>query len=265
MASSPQSPNADRRFVDYYARQSATDGTQRRFEATRRVTLALRADMGLPIDRLDVVDVGCGAGTQVLMWARHGHRAQGIDISEPLVELARQRAREADLTAQFSVAGATSLPLPDSSVDIVLVSELLEHVSEWQPCVDEAVRVLRPGGVLYVSTTNRLCPVQQEFDLPAYSWYPRAIKRRCERLAVTTHGHWVQHTSFPAVHWFTYFQLRDYLDARGLTSRDRFDAIEPGGSRLRQAVVKAIRSVGLLRFAGHVLTPYTMVVAYRRP
>lgn len=256
-------PNADHRFVDYYAAQSASEQTRQRFEATRRITLDLRAELGLPLEQLDVVDVGCGAGSQAIMWARAGHRAQGIDISTPLIDLARQRAVEGQLDARFSVGSADRLPLPDASVDVVLVSELLEHLAQWQPCVDEALRILRPGGVIYLSTTNRLCPVQQEFTLPGYSWYPAPIKRRCEKMAVTTHGQWVRHTTFPAVHWFSYYQLRDYLGARGVTSRDRFDVMEARGSALRRGIVGAIRSNAPLRWIAHVMTPYTMVVGHK--
>jgi ubiquinone/menaquinone biosynthesis C-methylase UbiE len=257
-------PNADHRFVQYYAQQSASEKTRQRFESTRRVTLALREELRLSTQSLDVVDVGCGAGSQAMMWAESGHRAQGIDISAPLIDLARQRAQEAGLYARFAVGSADKLPLPDASVDIVLVSELLEHLAEWEPCVDEALRILRPGGVIYMSTTNWLCPVQQEFKLPGYSWYPRGLKKRCEEMAVTTHGHWVQFTSYPAVHWFSYYQLRDYLDSRGVTARDRFDSMDMGSSMLRRAAVGAIRAASPLRFAAHVLTPYTMVVGHRR-
>jgi ubiquinone/menaquinone biosynthesis C-methylase UbiE len=224
----------------------------------------LRASLGLPIHHLDIVDIGCGAGTQTMMWAADGHRALGVDISEPLIELACQRTEARGLDARFCVGSAAALELPDACADVVLVSELLEHLHDWQPCVDEALRVLRPGGVIYLSTTNKLCPKQQEFALPLYSWYPAWLKRRCERMSVTTHRHWVQYATFPAVHWFSFYQLRDYLDKSGFGARDRFDAIEIGGSKLRAAVLGAVRASRLLRFAGHVLTPYTVVIGWRR-
>ena len=256
-------PNADQRFVEYYAEQSVSAETRLRFEGVRRVTLEARSTSGESTDSLDVADIGCGAGTQTLLWAADGHRARGVDISAPLIELARQRAAKMGVSAEFLVGGAAQLPIADASFDIVLVSELLEHLADWESCVNEAVRILRPGGVLYMSTTNRLCPIQQEFTLPGYSWYPHALKKRCEWLAVTTHGHWVQYTSLPAVHWFSFYQLKDYLSEQGVISRDRFDLMQTSGSRVRAAIVGAIRASRPLRFAAHVLTPYTIVVGHR--
>lgn len=258
-------PNADSRFVGYYAEYSASEQTSQRVDNLRRVLLRLRTASGLSATSLVVADIGCGAGTQSLAWARDGHQVHGVDISEPLIEMARDRAAKASLSAQFHVGSATSLPLANDSADVVLMSELLEHVPNWEACVDEALRVLRPGGVVYFTTTNRLCPIQQEFALPLYSWYPGFLKRHCERLAVTTHGHWVQHTTFPAVHWFTFYQFRDYLDARSVSARDRFDIMESKGSALRSVVISAIRRSATLRFLGHVLTPYTVVAGFKRP
>mgnify|MGYP001201330940 CR=1 FL=1 len=257
-------PNSDRRFVKYYSEQSLSAATQQRFDGTSRVTLALRRELGLPTDNLDVVDIGCGAGSQALMWAERGHQVQGIDVSAPLIKIATKRAVELDASACFAVGDAGNLPIPDASVDVVLVSELLEHLGKWEPCVDEALRVLRPGGVVYLSTTNHLCPKQQEFTLLAYSWYPRLLKKYCEGLAITTHGHWVQFATFPAVHWFSFYQLRDYLSSRGVNALDRFDVMETGDSSLRRAIVSAIRNIRLVRYLGHVLTPYTLVVGYRQ-
>lgn len=257
-------PNADRRFVDYYAQQSQSPSTLARFSGIKDAVLSLRRTLGASTQSLAVADIGCGAGSQSLMWAAEGHRVAGVDISDPLIQVARQRAAAQSFDVEFTVGSATQLPFPDASFDVVLTAELLEHLPEWKPCVDEVVRVLKPGGVAYFCTTNRLCPVQQEFDLPLYSWYPDAIKRRCEQMAVTTHGHWVQFTSFPAVHWFSFYQISRYLNGHGVTAFDRFDVLNSDGSTLRRAVVSALKGSATLRFIGQVCTPYTVAFGVKR-
>ncbi len=62
---------------------------------------------------------------------------------------------------------------------------------------------MRPGGVLYLTTTSCLCPSQMEFRLPLYSWYPGFLKRRYERLAKTTRPELANFAIYPAVHWFS--------------------------------------------------------------
>lgn len=256
-------PNADERFVSYYAEQSVSERTRQRIDDVRRVLLKQRCAHGLPATALDVVDIGCGAGAQALAWAQEGHRARGVDVSAPLIELATKRATDAALPAEFHLGSATDLPFEDASADVVLLSELLEHLPDWKRSMDEALRVLRPGGIFYCSTTNKLCPKQQEFSLPLYSWYPAPLKRICERRAVTTHRHWVQYTSFPAVHWFSFYQLRDYMAARGVWGKDRFDIMETRGSIVRSLATGAISHSSILRFFGHMLTPYTVIVGIR--
>lgn len=255
----------DDRFFEYYSEQSQTPETLQRFRAIREVVMRCRRRAGLPTGGLDVADVGCGAGTQSIMWALEGDRVHGMDINEKLVGLARERARQRGTSADFRIGSATRLPWDSTSMDVCLLPELLEHVAEWEPVLDEAVRILRPDGTLYLSTTNWLCPRQQEFDLPMYSWYPPPLKRHYEKLAVTTRRELVNFAQYPAVHWFSFFGLRKALLTRGMRlAWDRFDVmdLEPKGG-VSRAVVGAIRTVYPLRLLAHVATPYTVVVAFK--
>ena len=250
-------------FYDYYSKQSLTAAARERFRAIRDTVLRVSSPAGNRV--FDVADIGCNAGTQSLLWAELGHRVHGLDINQPLLELARQRANDAGCSIEFRIGSAVALPWKDESMDICLAIELLEHVQDWQACVREFTRILRPGGVLFMTTSSRLCPLQQEFNLPLYSWYPSPIKRYRERLAVTTHPQLANYAMYPAIHWFSFYQLKRQLAKRGFDSLDRFDLINTRQKGIvARAIVKSIRNVPPLRFLGHLATPGTTILSTKR-
>jgi 2-polyprenyl-6-hydroxyphenyl methylase/3-demethylubiquinone-9 3-methyltransferase len=254
----------DPRFVSYYQAQSTTPASIARFKSIQNVLLRVIGAQRAA-ESLDVADIGCNTGMQCHLWASLGHRVRGLDISEPLLETARARAREAGLSIDFELGSATSLPWSDSSMDVCISPELLEHVIDWESCLKEFARVLRPGGVLYLTTTNVLCPWQQEFNLPLYSWYPAAVKRYCEHLAKTTRPQLANYASYPAVHWFSFYGLRKYLDRLGFSCMDRFDLINSDEkSGAIKLALKIIRSVPPARLLAHMTQGGTLLVAVKR-
>lgn len=257
---------SDARFVAYYAAESQSSATRERFARVRDRALSLLAETRSSDGAFDVIDIGCGAGTQALLWAERGHRVRALDVNEALVKIARERARDARFAVEFEVGTATSLPYPDDSADAVLLPELLEHVPDWKTCLVEAVRVLRPGGVLYLSTTNWLCPKQKEFTLPLYAWYPPPLKRWCERKAVTTHPEWVNHARYPAIHWFSYYALARWFAARDVRTLDRFDMLARQPLRpVARLWIGTLRAVPPLRLLAHIATEGTMLWGLRGP
>ncbi len=265
MASDKKHEAHGEKFIDYYERASRSERTITRFSRIRDCALRLLQEQGHRTDGLDIADIGCGAGTQAMLWAERGHTVAALDASESLIAIGHKRAAEQDLDVRFSVGWAQSLPFESERFDVVLLLELLEHVAEWESCLLEAVRVLRTGGILYVSTTNKLCPVQQEFNLPLYSWYPSRIKRWCVSKSMSTRPEWANHTRYPAVNWFSYFELRRWFEARGIDTLDRFDVL----SRQQLAnpaklLIKVIRSFEPVRFLAHTATEGTTVWGLKR-
>lgn len=247
-------------FVDYYEKKSVAPELTEHFQRLRDLLLRAMREKGDPA-ALRIADIGCGAGTFSTIVAEAGCTVEGIDINEDLVRIGNERAWEAGLSIRLQAGSATSLPWPDASFDIVAMPELLEHVGDWKSCLTEAARVLRPGGVLYVSTTNRLCPVQQEFDLPLYSWYPGWLKRHCVRLATTTRREWVSHAEFPAVHWFDPYSLGATFRSLGLTPIDRFGIwAEFSDDSRKVRIGKVMRAIPPLCLAGHLATPNTVLL-----
>ena len=103
-----------------------------------------------PISGKRIADVGTGIGHYPMLLARRTGRTYGIEADETLRDTARQRAADAHQPNIRIVAGEPErLPLRDGAVDIVL-SGAIEPDDASLPAVDEALRVLRPGGRLVV-------------------------------------------------------------------------------------------------------------------
>jgi len=89
--------------------------------------------------------VACGTGNAALAAAALTGSVIGVDLAPRLIEVARQRAAASGLTADFRVADATALPLPDASADAVL-SVFGVSFTPAAPTVTELARILAPGG-----------------------------------------------------------------------------------------------------------------------
>jgi 2-polyprenyl-3-methyl-5-hydroxy-6-metoxy-1,4-benzoquinol methylase len=252
-------------FFDHYAKKSNEPYELEKFRKIRETILRIiRQRKGSP-QVFEVLDVGCAAGTQCMVWAELGHRVHGLDVNEPLIQLARQRSAASGLDVDYQLGSALRLPWPDKSIDVCLSLELLEHVAEWQGCLKEFARVLRPGGVMFLATSNKLCPKQFEFNLPAFSWYPAALKQYFLNLAMTKRPELANHATYPAVNWFTPYSLREALAKLNFESMDRFDLIDTGRkSPFVKLLISATRSIPPLRWLGHVCTPGTVLLALRK-
>ena len=99
-----------------------------------------------------IVDLGCGDGSALAVAAEHNpaHRFAGIDWSGD----ALRQAQAVGLTVMRASVSGGSLPVADGAADVVIMSELIEHLVDPDGAVAEVRRVLRPGGSLLLSTPN---------------------------------------------------------------------------------------------------------------
>jgi ubiquinone/menaquinone biosynthesis C-methylase UbiE len=142
--------------ADFYERfADEFDERMNRYEVTKRLRLVF--DDALATENLSdrrFLDAGCGTGLFSRVAVDRGARVTSLDVGERLL------AQVAKKTESERVVGdVANLPFPDADFDYVLCTEVIEHLIEPESAVIELARVLRPGGMLVLTTPNRV-------------WYP---------------------------------------------------------------------------------------------
>jgi 2-polyprenyl-6-hydroxyphenyl methylase / 3-demethylubiquinone-9 3-methyltransferase len=128
------------------------------------------------LDRLAILDIGCGAGLVTEPLARMGASVTGIDPSAENIAVARHHAAESGLAIDYRDTTAEALAAEGAAYDAVLILEVVEHVANVPLFIESAASLVRPGGLLVASTINRtlkafaLAIVGAEYVL---RWLPR--------------------------------------------------------------------------------------------
>jgi SAM-dependent methyltransferase len=121
-----------------------------------------------------VLDLGSGAGLDVLLSARRvapGGHAYGLDMTDEMLELANTNMRKAGVeNATFLKGSIESVPLADSSVDVVISNCVINLAEDKGAVIKEAFRVLRPGGLFAVADMVELAKLDPDLKRQLDSW-----------------------------------------------------------------------------------------------
>ncbi len=151
-------PKNDLELYDLHAHEW-WDPRSRHFRSLRQVKdfhlELLREEYPGGLAGCSVVDLGCGGGLLALPLAELGARVVGLDVAPASLAAARGEACRRRAACSFVRADLRRAPLRDAAADLVLLSDVIEHVVDPGRAVREAGRLLRPGGVLFVNTFDR--------------------------------------------------------------------------------------------------------------
>jgi SAM-dependent methyltransferase len=103
-----------------------------------------------------VLDVGCGAGVEVVRFARGGAHVVGLDLADSAAALARQNLHQQGVPAGVLTGDGQALPFPDNQFDFVYAHGVVQYAADDRRVVAECRRVLRPGGLAMFQVYNRV-------------------------------------------------------------------------------------------------------------
>jgi len=175
------------------------------FESVDSILACVVRAASLPARERTAVVVGCGPfPTSVRRLRDIGWACVGVEPVEEYADAARQFL---SYPHGVLVGSAESLPVDSASTSLVIMESVLEHVDSAVDALREAFRVLRPGGVLYVGTTNRLQLSNAEYTLRFFQWLPGLVRESYIHQHLHFEPHLARYSSRPAVNWFTYAEL----------------------------------------------------------
>lgn len=108
-----------------------------------------------PFKNLKIVDIGCGGGLLTEPMARLGAKVTGIDAGAKNIKTAQFHAQKMGLNITYKATTAEDLAKTNARFDVVLAMEIIEHVANPGFFIESCAKLLKPGGLIFLSTLNR--------------------------------------------------------------------------------------------------------------
>lgn len=162
-----------------YSKSSALDAksnpgfmtVQNRVAKAQKIEAILADYLGKPIQNAKILDVGCGNGAISDYFAKN-NEVFAIDLVDQRTDPFKSNS------VHFLKYVDHKIPLESQSFDIVISNHVLAYIGEKNSHVEELARLLKPGGIIYFATPNRLFPVEPHFGVPFLHYLPTRIFNR---------------------------------------------------------------------------------------
>jgi len=113
------------------------------------------AHFNCPLKGLSVLDIGCGGGLLCEPMARMGGKVTGLDASNEAIEAAKAHADQSGVEIDYICGSAEEMARGKKQYDVITALEILEHVADRASLLRAVGKLLKPGGLLILSTLNR--------------------------------------------------------------------------------------------------------------
>ena len=107
-----------------------------------------------PLNKVKILDIGCGGGLLSEPMSRLGAQVVGIDASDKNIKVARLHAKKSNLNIKYICTSPEKLE-NQSKFDVILNMEIIEHVEDVNFFLKSCSRLLKKGGIMFVATLNK--------------------------------------------------------------------------------------------------------------
>jgi 2-polyprenyl-3-methyl-5-hydroxy-6-metoxy-1,4-benzoquinol methylase len=165
-----------------------------------------------------ILEIGCGTGWFPLLCKMKGLHCEGIEISPQLVEFSRNLGNQCGVQPDIRVGNIEEANIGISRYDVIVASNVFEHVQDWKTGIQKAFFALRPSGVFYFVSTNKFSFTSGEFEIPFYGWLPDRLRYFLRTLL---QGNDIMKLGID-FNQFTYFGLKRFFAQLGFKHIDDF-------------------------------------------
>ena len=190
-----------------------------------------------------VIEIGTGTGWFPLLCQQNGIPCEGLEISPQFVEVAKAIGARYNLVPDIRVGNLEETDLGIEQYDVIIASNVFEHVEYWREGLATVYRAMKPGGLLFFESTNKFSFTSGEYpDFPLYGWLPDQWRYK---LRIRVHGPDIMKLGID-FHQFRYSLLRREFEKLGF--REILDRVQTANedtvsTAFRRIVVKASRAL----------------------
>jgi len=123
---------------------------------------------------LTCLEIGTGSGVMSRVFAGAFKQFTSVDVND--LRLSK------DDTIDFRLLSGDSLPFADESFDVIISAHVLQYIESKEEHLAETSRVLKPGGIVYFSTSNKYALIEPHFNLPLLGYLPRPLASKSLQL-----------------------------------------------------------------------------------
>jgi len=199
-----------------------------------------------------ILDVGCGNGGVSIAFALSGAEVSGVEIEDELYKISIEHARSLSADPDFYLYDGQRLPFEDATFDFAVSVSVIEHTDDARLYLAEILRVIKPGGRLYLGFPNKWWPKETHTGLDGLTYLPQFLRP----LYIALRGR----NPLPDnnLHFYSYFDLEKMI--KNTRSDFMWHVVEEEGTS-RNPVKKGVRKIlKFFRLPYKAFLPHILVI-----